>query len=370
MKFLHTSDWQIGMKALRCGDAAPKIREARLEAGKTVVKKARENGAECILVAGDLFEDNAIDRSLVRKTAAILRAFQGPVFILPGNHDPLTPGSVWDDPAWALSDNITILREPSPVQIPGGMLFPCPALAKHSMDDPTGWISPDIHGRTIRVGLAHGSVASLKLEDMEYPIPVNAAERSGLDYLALGHWHSKHLFSDANEVTRIAYSGTHETTGFDERNSGYALVVEISEPESPPRTTPVRTGGLTWRTVSKEILVPKDMENLKKDLEATVTPGRTILDLTLSGLLHPDMQEELEGITDMVKSTFLFGQTKVNLRPSPIDDSWVHDLPPGVIRGAAERLWKMATDPGPRDNPGVATRALLELYSISHEVKK
>ena len=37
MKFLHTSDWQIGMKAAATGGAAAAVRAARLEAAARVV---------------------------------------------------------------------------------------------------------------------------------------------------------------------------------------------------------------------------------------------------------------------------------------------------------------------------------------------
>jgi DNA repair exonuclease SbcCD nuclease subunit len=51
-------------------------------------------------VAGDTFEDNGVDRVIVQKVADILAGFVGPVYVIPGNHDPLVPGSVRDHPAW------------------------------------------------------------------------------------------------------------------------------------------------------------------------------------------------------------------------------------------------------------------------------
>ena len=34
MRFLHTADWQIGMKAAALGDAGARVREERLAAGR------------------------------------------------------------------------------------------------------------------------------------------------------------------------------------------------------------------------------------------------------------------------------------------------------------------------------------------------
>jgi len=40
MRFLHTADWQIGMKAAAMGDAGARVREERLAAGRRVVEAA------------------------------------------------------------------------------------------------------------------------------------------------------------------------------------------------------------------------------------------------------------------------------------------------------------------------------------------
>lgn len=77
----------------RCG-----VRRIRGHATRRVVEAARGSGADFILVAGDTFENNGVDRVLVQKVADILAGFGGPVYLIPGNHDPLVPGSVWEHP--------------------------------------------------------------------------------------------------------------------------------------------------------------------------------------------------------------------------------------------------------------------------------
>jgi len=115
MKFLHTADWQIGMKAEFVGSAGERVRNERLSAGQRVVEAAESHGAEFILVAGDLFENNAVDRTLVQRTADILAQFPGPVYLIAGNHDPLVPGSVWDHPVWDSFDNLLAMTAEEPV---------------------------------------------------------------------------------------------------------------------------------------------------------------------------------------------------------------------------------------------------------------
>lgn len=53
MRLLHTADWQIGMKAANLGAAAGRVRAARLETARDVVRLASERGAEMLILAGE-----------------------------------------------------------------------------------------------------------------------------------------------------------------------------------------------------------------------------------------------------------------------------------------------------------------------------
>jgi len=372
MKFLHTADWQIGMRAAHVGAAGARVREERLDAARRVIETARRNAVEFVLVAGDTFEDNGVDRVLVQTVADILAAFGGPVYVLPGNHDPFMPGSVWEHPAWRSSDRVQVLREERPVDVPGATLFPCPAREKRSGKDPTSWI-PEGESRGIRVGIAHGTVEGVYQEEPDYPIARDAAARAGLDYLALGHWHSTATYPAPDGVVRMAYSGTHETTKFGERDSGNALIVEVADVAAPPVLAPVRTGGLTWWVIEGSLREPGDLRRLRERVEAVEHPGASLLDLRVDGLLSAPDRDELSRIGEIVASRFLFGRIDASrLRPSPDDDGWIAGLPAGLLREAAMKLRELAdpayAGPRPQDaSPEVACRALLELYALLPE---
>jgi DNA repair exonuclease SbcCD nuclease subunit len=351
------------MKSSALGDAGARVREERLASGRRVVEEARKHAVDFILVAGDTFEDNAVDRVLVQKVADILNSFCGPVFVIPGNHDPLVPGSVWEHPAWKSAMNVHVLKEEAPVDVPGGVLFPCPVLEKHSGRNPTAWIPAEVTGG-IRIGLAHGTVEGVRQDEPDYPISRDAAQRAGLDYLALGHWHSYTTYPGEDGASYMAYSGTHETTKFGERDSGNVLIVEITDPGAPPRITPVRTGGFVWITTEQEVREPGDLVRIREQIESLENPGNTLVDVVVSGLLPAGEGAELEHIEHILSSRFLWGRLDASqLRPSPEDQTWIDNLPPGIIRDAAMRL---------RDNPGaspeIAARAIMELYAIAVQV--
>jgi len=368
VRFLHTADWQIGMKAVGFGSAGERIREERFAAAGRVVDAAKAAAAEFILIAGDLFEDNAVSRVLIQKTADILDGFGAPVFVIPGNHDPLAPGSVWEHPAWKSSCNVRVLCEAAPVGVPGGILYPCPAREKHSGRNPVAWIPPERQD-AIRVGIAHGTVEGIQQDEPDYPIPRDAAQRVCLDYLALGHLHSCTTYAGSDGAVRMAYSGTHETTRHGERYSGNVLIVGIERAGAQPVVIPVRTGGLAWTAIEKELNLQGDVSVLKQQVESLPSPESTLLEVCVAGTLLANERAELDHLADIVASRFLYGWLDTSrLRPSPEDDSWLAALPPGIVREAAGRLRQVAAEGS--GSSQTAARALLELYALAGEVSR
>ena len=181
------------------------------------------------------FEDNAVDRADVRAAFEACNGFGVPTYVIPGNHDPLGMGSVWEHGSWGESERVHVLRDAEPREIsPGVMLYPCPLASKMSIEDPTAWIADESYAGT-RVALAHGTVVGANVAEDCFPIRPDAASALGLDYIALGHFHSTATYEGDLTSAGMAYSGTHETTKFGERDSGNALVVELGGRGERPR---------------------------------------------------------------------------------------------------------------------------------------
>jgi len=372
MKFVHTADWQIGMKAAHVGEAGPLVREKRFEAARNVVAAAKGFGAGFVLVAGDTFEDNGVDPINIQKVADILGSFDGPVYIIPGNHDPFIPGSVWGHSSWKMHDNLNVLTEAEPMPITGGWLFPCPVLEKYSLKDPTAWI--DTSGKDgVMIGMAHGNVEGLQMEEPDHPIPRDAAARLGLDYLALGHWHSFGSFPGADGADRMVYSGTHESTGFGERDSGNVTLVEISEDGQALSVRSETIGVLEWIDVKKEIRGEGDLDLVRKEIESVENPSNCLMRLTLSGILPLSEDEKLTDVKGVIAARFLFGQVNdLELFAAADDKAALEVIPDGIMREAGTVLLELA-DPGylgerlDGASPEVALMAFRELYAIARK---
>ncbi len=359
MRLLHTADWQIGMRARLVGQNGHVVRDQRLKTARALVYLAKSRKIDAILVAGDTFEDNCVDRADVQQVADILDAFGRPVYLIPGNHDPAVPGSVWEHPAW--SGRIHVLaHERDAVSIGDGVtLYPCPALAPTSSVDPTAWIA-EAGGDGLRIGLAHGTVEGIAAAEKCYPIPRNAAERGGLAYLALGHWHSTGSIDEDLASARMAYSGTHEATKFGERDSGNVLIVEIAPGDARPSIEKISTGYLAWNIVERELRDRVDLEAVIREVEGVPNPERTLIEVRLSGLLHPDQIGEIERLGDLVRARFpILGRVDTEaLRPEPGDSAWTDEIPLGVLRDVASELRA-----GAETNP-IASQALMTLYRL------
>ncbi|MBI4612953.1 MAG: DNA repair exonuclease [Planctomycetes bacterium] len=276
VKFLHTADWQLGMKALQAGEKAREVRAARFDAVERALRLAVDEAVDFVLVAGDTFEDPDVDDSVIRRAVDLLEQLAPmPVFVLPGNHDPLVPGGVWERASWRQAgDHVTLFRERTEVAAgPHVALYPCPLTQKQSGIDPTAWIPAREAGdQRMRIGVAHGALDILP-DRVNFPIDGGRAESSGLDYLALGDWHGLHL------AERIAYPGTIEPSAFGERDPGHVLVVEIDGARRAPRVRPLRVAGLRWWEANPKILDPTDVEQLERAIASLGAPEKLVLRL-------------------------------------------------------------------------------------------
>ncbi|GIW93349.1 MAG: metallophosphoesterase [Pirellulaceae bacterium] len=371
VRFLHTADWQIGMKAARVGSKADQVRQERLRAAERVIETARKEDVDFVVVTGDLFEHNAVDRSLIQRIVDILGRFPKPVFLIPGNHDPYEPGSVWHHAAWRTYPQLHVLIEPQPTEVGDVVLYPCPVHDKFARRDPTGWIDHRDSSK-IGIGLAHGSVEGVVTQDATLPIARQAADRSRLDFLALGHWHSVSLFESAGGAPRMAYCGTHEPTGFGERQSGFVLLVEIARPGAPPEVQPRQTGRLQWHQEDCSVTSDTDLELLVDKLNRWERPEETLLSVKVEGLLTPNSGVLLNRIEELIQARFFWAELDATrLRAGPQDATWIENLPAGMLREVAARLLRLA-DPACTERPEgatpqIASMALSELYRFVSE---
>src|SRR5260370_518714 len=79
---------------------------------KAVLATARALGADLVLLAGDTFESNQLGAAVLDRAARLIAEAGMPVVMLPGNHDPALPDSVFVRGEIARVPNVHILAVP------------------------------------------------------------------------------------------------------------------------------------------------------------------------------------------------------------------------------------------------------------------
>src|SRR5215831_5988446 len=99
LKILHTADWHLGRRFPSFSDEDErKLTRSRIEAVDRLLGLAESFSVNAVLCAGDLFDEPAPPESWWRELARLFERrkwHDRPVFLLPGNHDPLEANSVW-----------------------------------------------------------------------------------------------------------------------------------------------------------------------------------------------------------------------------------------------------------------------------------
>lgn len=130
MRFVHTADWQLGMtRYFLNGEAQPRYSAARRDVVAGLGALAADTGAEFVVVAGDVFEHNQLASRDVSQSLEAMRAIGVPVYLLPGNHDPLDASSVYTSPLFRSEcpENVTVLDRPGVHEVrPGLQLVAAP----------------------------------------------------------------------------------------------------------------------------------------------------------------------------------------------------------------------------------------------------
>ncbi len=372
MKFIHTADWQIGMKAQGMGNAGQLVRETRIKSIDNIFQHAKNNQAEFILVCGDVFEDNLVSIEDVKKVISVINKYpEIHVYLLPGNHDYLGPGSVYNQPLLTNIMNLTVFKTTEPVQHNSKVTFyPAPIKANNRAGDPTNCI-PDTSGiNGIKIGVAHGSlIGSYYTEEkIEFPIDPKCVQRTNINYLALGHHHSHRIFT-VEGVPRIAYCGTHEQTSFEETDSGYCLLVEIADEKAAPRINSCKTGQLEWVLIEFELTDKLSLKNLSDRLDKEV--GKSFLKLKINGHLPFELKGNYEQLIEYHDTQHEFFKVDENITYSfPTDISEIIEVNDPIVNRTVERLREMIEQETNEEKQALLVNSLSYLHEIIKEASQ
>ena len=180
---LHVDDDRIA--ARHGGDGTAGLR--------AVLLTARQLGADIVLLAGDTFDNHMVTAATIERAGEVLAEAGLPVVILPGNHDPVTPDSVYVRGRFAAIPNLRIIG----MTHNRAVLFSDHGLeiwgnAHHDYHDMVPLRDPPARAMRWHVAMGHGHYEPP--ETWHNPLRPSwlisdaMMAATAADYVALGHW--------------------------------------------------------------------------------------------------------------------------------------------------------------------------------------
>lgn len=284
MKLIHTADLHLGMSPDKGQPWSEERREALWAALRRILKRAEEEQADLLLIAGDLFHRQPLLRDLKEADALFGSLSYTRVVLIAGNHDYISPRSRY--PGFPWSDHVFFLdsAEPDSVFFPDlntevhGFSYHQAEIRRPLCD---GLRAPD-DGR-LHILLAHGGDAN--------HIPIDRARlaAAGFHYIALGHIHKPEL----SEELRLAWCGSPEPIDRTDIGSRGYVIADIT-----PRQTRLRfIEDCTAQYIPLRVSVTPETtrEGLTASLQRAIARHGTanIFSITLTGERASDMDFSL-----------------------------------------------------------------------------
>lgn len=344
LRLLHTADVHLGARHADLGEAASAQRERQFAAFRASIDLAIAEKVDLFLIAGDLFDSNVQPRRSVEAVAAELaRLVKARIrcVLVPGTHDVYDRASVYrayDLPAMAgggPTDLVTLLTPDHPWvhlaaidTVVHGPVFPTKRAPYSPLRDLAAVETPPA---TWKIGVLHASIAIPgRTDGDEVVITTEEIGASGLDYLALGHWHS--VQQGTSKGVTYAYAGAPEPVAVDQDRAGKVLLVTLDE-QAGGRQVSVEeriVGRTTFQHLELDAATVESQPALIAQLEQAADPD-LVLDVRLIGVRPDELDLSTDEVEAAVEGSFLRVRVRDVSHPALTEGALP---PPETIAGA------------------------------------
>ena len=227
LRFLHTSDVHLGAYDHSHQERSVRRRDEMHATFTSVVDLTIQFEVDFMVIAGDFFDNARVREETMEFAAEQLRRVPGPVVLLPGNHDHVGPGSVYDRlDLTHMAPNLILMREAE------GETVTLPELSvelwgrSHLDADFSPFGDAPLRGDADwHIGIGHGHFLHPRAgSHSSYHIYEEHLAVLDHDYIALGHWEQQTRVS-AGDNTVAAYSGAPD--GLAGKTGGAVLLVYL-----------------------------------------------------------------------------------------------------------------------------------------------
>lgn len=317
---LHLADVHLGARHADMGAAAAKQRDRQLAAFTRAIDEGLKHSVDAALICGDLFDSNAQPRRSVERAVSELKRLTDAgirVVIIPGTHDVYDSRSIYrafDLPRLAGlpigSDLLTVLTPDHPELvikdldlIVYGRVFATKRAPRSPLD---GFSASADDRASWKVGMIHGSRQIPGVVDGDEVFFTDAEiAASGLDYLALGHWHS--FSSGRCGDTTWAYAGAPEPVAVDQDGAGNACLVRLEDGaagSSSVRIDQVRVGRTVFRAEAVDAAGLENQDEMVQQLRGLADPD-LILHVSIDGIAPDTLEIDTDDVERALAPSFL-----------------------------------------------------------------
>ena len=304
IRFIQTSDLYLGMTFKSLGDKSKLHRIDCQNNFSRIIDLCIKEKVNALLVGGDFFDILDPPKSLVKFVITELERLDKQkitAFIISGNHDPYKKGSVWLE--YKFPKNVIIFDSPElePKRIDGLTVY---GLAyTNDTKQPLKGFSAEKEDN-FKVGLIHGSTTNINWEEEPEagyrPVSKEDINKSGLDYVALGHFHD---ILDLKTKVPCYYSGTPEGLTF--KNKGDKVVLLVSYSAGKVNVTPIKVNEREFQTLEADCTNFESESEIRKVLERNKGENK-ILRIVLTGSPSLDLNLDIELLEKEFESKYFF----------------------------------------------------------------
>lgn len=307
VRIIHTADVHLGKVFEQFGSFGSQLRTQVKKTFQTVLEVGGKERVDAVVLAGDVFDSDRIAIGDIRFFMDVVSSIKPvPVLFLPGtwSHDSIFQKAIFRSHQFldGKPENLCVFTKESPetFKVASGELAIHGCAILPDTDNPLDGISPDPMVR-FNVGLLHTGVAlpQIRQETTRGILKREHLEGCGLDYIALGDWHSfRRYFEDAKTV--VQYSGSPETLSFGE-DSGYVALVTLGS--GPPSVEKREVGHYKWQELNLSLDVLGSVGALKEQVSPLASP-KTILRIKAAGSISDKNSVDWERFRDEISPRF------------------------------------------------------------------
>lgn len=350
MRLIHCGDLHLDSR-MEANLSAAQARERKAELLQTfarLVRLAREQKVDGVLIAGDLFDSRRVsDRTVDLVLDIMADAADVEFFYLRGNHD----GSRDIFSGRILPENVKLFGSEWRYYRRGGVVIAGLELNRDNWE--TLYDSLALPEDTANIVLLHGQDAAQPGQER---IAIPQLRGKNIDYLALGHIHThQKALLDSRGVW--AYCGCLEGRGFDECGEKGFVVLDIQPGRVKTAFVPFAARQLREAVVDiSDCVTISQLQTAMEDAAADFSP-ENLVKFTLVGTYTPETQKDLTYLTKALSRRFWFVRIKDNSLFRIDRGSYEHDA---SLKGAFIRL-VMASDHSEADKAKIICAGLRAL---------